>query len=90
MLSTFFPVTIRGPEFNAFMLQVRKIGSDERRGFDQAVRVGEFVDFPNTLKAVTCDKNEKNAITNKNYVPKSGITIKWKAPNEDIGDIHIV
>ncbi|GIY45971.1 reelin domain-containing protein [Caerostris darwini] len=72
------------------MLQVRKIGSDERRGFDQAVRVGEFVDFPNTLKAVTCDKNEKNAITNKNYVLKSGITIKWKAPNEDIGDIHIV
>lgn len=41
-----FSVTIRGPEFNAFMLQVRQIGSDERRGVDQVVRVGDFVGMP--------------------------------------------
>ncbi|XP_035223657.1 ferric-chelate reductase 1-like [Stegodyphus dumicola] len=83
-------ITIRGPEFNAFMLQVRKIGSDERRGFDQPVRVGEFVSWPPSLQPVMCDKNQPTAITNKNYSPKSGITIKWKAPNEDVGDIHVV
>ncbi|GFY65607.1 reelin domain-containing protein [Trichonephila inaurata madagascariensis] len=72
------------------MLQVRKIGSDERRGFDQIVRVGEFVSWPESVRPVMCDKNQKNAITNKNYAPKSGLTIKWKAPNEDVGDIHVV
>ncbi|KAF8767740.1 Reelin domain-containing protein 1 [Argiope bruennichi] len=83
-------ITIRGPDFNAFMLQVRKFGTDERRGFDQAVRVGEFVEWPNSVKPVMCDKNEKNALTNKNYASKSGLTFKWKAPNEDVGDIQIV
>ncbi|XP_054724657.1 uncharacterized protein LOC129234647 [Uloborus diversus] len=83
-------ITIRGPEFNAFMLQVRKIGADERRGYDQAVRVGEFVSWPPSLQPVMCDKGLATAITNKNYSPKSGITIKWKAPKEEVGDIHIV
>ncbi|GFS95728.1 reelin domain-containing protein [Nephila pilipes] len=86
----FCTLTVRGPEFNAFILQVRKIGSDERRGFDQIVRVGEFVSWPESVKPVMCDKNLKNAITNKNYSPKSGLTVKWKAPNEDVGDIHVV
>ncbi|GBL75756.1 hypothetical protein AVEN_155051-1 [Araneus ventricosus] len=72
------------------MLQVRKFGSDERRGFDQAVRVGEFASWPNSVKPVMCDKNEKNALTNKNYATKNGLTFKWKAPNEDVGDIQIV
>ena len=93
MLPLFFLlplVTIRGPEFNALMLQVRKIGADERRGVEQENRVGEFVSWPPSLQPVKCDKDQVTAITNKNYSPKSGITIKWKAPKEDVGDVHVV
>jgi len=83
-------IIIRGPEFNAVMIQVRKIGADERRGFDQIVRVGEFVSWPPSLIPVKCDKDQITAITNKNFSPKSGITIKWKAPKDEVGEIQVV
>ncbi|KAG8183765.1 hypothetical protein JTE90_002403 [Oedothorax gibbosus] len=84
-------ITIRGPDFNAFMLQVRKIGSDERRGVDQIIRVGEFVEWPANLKPVVCDKGlPPTALTNKDYKQKSGVTFKWKAPKEDVGDVQVV
>lgn len=83
-------ITIRGPDFNAFMLQVRKIGSDERRGYDQPVRVGEFSSWPSSIKPVQCDKGKVTALTNKDYSTKTDVTVKWKAPNEDVGDIHVV
>ncbi|XP_042898472.1 uncharacterized protein [Parasteatoda tepidariorum] len=82
-------ITIRG-EFSAFMLQVRKIGADERRGVDKPARVGEFVSYPPSIQPVMCDKDEKTAITNKNFSPKSHVSVTWRAPKEDVGDIHIV
>lgn len=72
------------------MLQVRQIGAGERRGAEQEARVGEFVSWPSSLQPVKCDKDQVTAVTNRNYLPKSGITIKWKAPKDDVGDVHVV
>lgn len=72
------------------MLQVRKFSADERRGQEKHVRVGEFVSWPPSIQPVKCDKDQNTAVTNKNYSPKSGITIKWKAPKDDVGYIQVV
>ncbi|KAH9495411.1 hypothetical protein Btru_016424, partial [Bulinus truncatus] len=72
-----------GAEFKGIqMAAFRSIGNGEEV-------LGNFIDFPeDKIKAFTCLGSLKgNMITQKNDLPISNLTVKWLAPDQNVGDI---
>ncbi|XP_013085501.2 putative ferric-chelate reductase 1 homolog isoform X1 [Biomphalaria glabrata] len=70
--------TFKGLQMAAF----RATGNDEEI-------LGQFIEFPeDKIKSFTCVGSYKNnMITHKNEKPAWNVTVKWRAPETNVGDI---
>ncbi|XP_033756416.1 ferric-chelate reductase 1-like [Pecten maximus] len=89
-VSSFIPsqeidVTLMAPigqTFIGYMLNVH------RQAGDTEELLGRFTRFPSdSTKAVTCIGGKENMITHKSNTPMKELTVTWKAPEYEVGNV---